>query len=94
MRLVKKLPGPMMAASNSPIASATAGWMATAGSSQMSRTGWPDTCPASTSTSPRVVDPSPYSAQSEACSTLTGQTRPAQPSSARSPSTASRKLPL
>ena len=54
----------------------------------------PDDCPASTSTSPRVSEPSPYSAQREACSTLTGHTRPAQPSSARNPSIASRKSPL
>ena len=38
--------------------------------------------------------PSPYSAQMLACSMLTGQTRPAQPSSARRPSTAARKSPL
>src|SRR5438105_7022558 len=60
----------------------------------MRRTRRPDNCPASTSTSPRVIDPSPYSAHTDACCTLTGQTRPRQPSSARRPSTASRKSPL
>src|SRR5206468_1066968 len=54
----------------------------------------PADCPASTSTSPRVADPSPYSAHTEACCTLTGHTRPRQPSSARRPSIASRKSPL
>ena len=34
MRLVKKLPGPMMTASNFRMASATFGWMAASGSSQ------------------------------------------------------------
>ena len=34
----------------------------------MRRTNCPDVCPASTSTSPRVADPSPYSAQTDACS--------------------------
>ena len=54
----------------------------------------PLACPASTSTSPRVCEPSPYSAQIDARSTLTGQTRPRQPSRPRSPSTAARKSPL
>ena len=48
----------------------------TGGSSQMRRTKRPDDCPASTSTSPRVADPSPYSAHTEAAWTLTGHTRP------------------
>src|SRR5918992_5767187 len=66
----------------------------TSGSSQRRRTWWPRDCPASTSTSPRVCDPSPYSAHSDAGCTLTGQTRPLHPSSARRPSTAARKSPL
>ena len=57
-------------------------------------TSCPAVCPASTSTSPRVRVPSRYSAQTLACSMLTGQTRPAQPSRPRSPSTAARKSPL
>ena len=76
------------------MAAETAGWISTAGSSQIRWMNRPDDCPASTSTSPRVTDPSPYSAQTDACCTLTGQTRPRQPSSARNPSIASRKSPL
>src|SRR5215831_11213385 len=68
--------------------------MVTEGSSQIRFTNLPDDCPASTSTSPRVIDPSPYSAQTDACCTLTGHTRPRHPSSARNPSIASRKSPL
>src|SRR5437667_6701878 len=68
--------------------------METGGSSQMRRTKRPDDWPASTSTSPRVCDPSPYSAHTDAGCTLTGQTRPLQPSSERRPSTAARKSPL
>src|SRR5262245_22945914 len=60
----------------------------------MRPTSCPDVWPASTSTSPPVTDPSLYSAQTDACCTLTGHTRPRQPSSARSPSIASRKSPL
>ena len=45
----------------------------------------PADCPASTSTSPRVVLPSPYCAHRLADSTLTGQTRPATPSSDAQP---------
>ena len=38
----------------------------TGGSSQMRRTSCPENCPASTSTSPRVADPSLYSAHTDA----------------------------
>src|SRR5688500_3059201 len=68
--------------------------MPTSGSSQRRRTWWPRDCPASTSTSPRVCEPSPYSAQRDAGCTLTGHTRPLHPSTARRPSTAARKSPL
>src|SRR5215470_2300776 len=68
--------------------------MAACGSSQRRRTWWPRVCPASTSISPRVLVPSPYSAQTDAGSTLTGQTFPLHPSSTLSPSTAARKSPL
>ena len=84
----------MITASNSEMAFATAGWMDTGGSSQIFRTNRPDVCPASTSTSPRVTEPSPYSAHTDACCTLTGHTSPRQPSSARKASIASRKSPL
>ena len=50
----------------------------------------PRDCPASTSTSPRVAYRRQYSAQMVALSTVTGQTRPVHPRSARSPSTAAR----
>ena len=82
IRLVKKLPGPMIAASKVAIAFCTAGWMRACGSSQTRVTRWPRAWPSSTSTSPRVTVPSAYSAQSVARSTLTGQTRPRHPSSA------------
>src|SRR5262245_16130432 len=68
--------------------------MPTCGSSHSRVTPSPRLWAASTSTSPRVRVPSSYSAQTLACSTLTGQTRPAQPSSARSPFTAATKSPL
>src|SRR5688572_17894824 len=41
-----------------------------------------------------MCEPSPYSTHNDAGSTLTGHTRPLQPSSPRRPSTADRKLPL
>src|SRR3954463_2714748 len=84
----------MTAASKCAIASAAAGSSWTSGSSQSRVTPCPAWCAASTSTSPRVRLPSPYSAQRLACSMLTGQTRPGQPSKPRSPSTAARKAPL
>ena len=94
MRLVKKLPGPTTTASKVGIASAAAGCSWASGSSQSRVIAGPRLCAASTSTSPREVVPSAYSAHSVDCWVLTGQTRPAQPSSARKPSTAARKSPL
>ena len=64
-----------------------------AGRATAGRSRRPPACPASTSTSPRVVEPSAYSAQSVARSTVIGHTCPRQPSSARNPSTAARKSP-
>ena len=84
----------MITASNPRMASATSGWMAGGGSSQRRATPRPSLCAASTSTSPRVTEPSAYSAQIVALSTLTGHTRPSQPSSVRSASMATRKSPL
>ena len=51
------------------MARATVGWIATAGSRKIRRRA--DDCAASTSTSPRVTEPSAYSEQTDAC-TLTG----------------------
>src|SRR5437899_1205891 len=68
--------------------------MATGGSSQMRLMRRPDDCPACPSPSPLVTDAWPYSAHTDACCTVTGHTRPGQPSSARNPSTAARKSPL
>src|SRR6185436_207639 len=84
----------MTAASSRAIAWAACGRIDTAGSSHRRVTPCPRLWPASTSTSPRVSEPSPYSAQRLACSTLTGQTWPAQPRSPRRPLTAARKSPL
>ncbi len=54
----------------------------------------PCVCSLSTATSPFVRDPSSYSAQTLACSTLIGQTCPLQPKRFRSESTAAKKSPL
>ena len=67
--------------------------MATGGSSHSRPIGRPLAWAASTSTSPRVFDPSAYSAQIVARCTVMGHTCPRQPRSARRPSTAARKSP-
>jgi hypothetical protein len=64
------------------------------GSSQRRSMCWPCVCPRVDLRLAARAQPPAYSTQSDARSTLTGHTRPRQPSSARRPSTALRKLPL
>ena len=94
IRLVKKLPGPMITASSSEIAPATTRWICTGGSSQIPR-------PRGRGRAghPRPPRPAPWSRPHSARTDWNARCSPARrgrgsPRSARRPSTPARKLPL